>query len=82
MTKFMDVFPLPAFKGSQNVGGIADPVIDALIDKVIIDQVIAAESRPALIAEALDRIIRSGRHWVLHWYNVSHWLAYWHVSVA
>jgi microcin C transport system substrate-binding protein len=65
-----------AMKGSQNVGGIADPVIDALIERVI-----AADSRPHLLAacKALDRVIRSGRYWVPHWYKASHWLAYWDV---
>ncbi|HEY7245899.1 MAG TPA: extracellular solute-binding protein [Xanthobacteraceae bacterium] len=63
-----------AMRGSQNVGGISDPVIDALVEKVI-----AADSRPALISacKALDRVIRSGRYWVPHWYKPSHWLAYW-----
>jgi microcin C transport system substrate-binding protein len=63
-------------KGSQNVGGISDPVIDALVERVI-----AAESRPALLAacKALDRVIRSGRYWVPHWYKAFHWLAYWDV---
>jgi microcin C transport system substrate-binding protein len=63
-------------RGSQNVGGIADPVIDALVERVI-----AADSRPALIAacKALDRVIRSGRYWVPHWYKAFHWLAYWDV---
>src|SRR5207244_6366558 len=61
-------------KGSQNVGGIADPVIDALVERVI-----AADSRPALVAacKALDRVIRSGRYWVPHWYKPAHWVAYW-----
>jgi microcin C transport system substrate-binding protein len=65
-----------AMKGSQNVGGISDPVIDALVERVI-----AADSRPALLAacKALDRVIRSGRYWVPHWYKASHWLAYWDV---
>jgi microcin C transport system substrate-binding protein len=65
-----------ALKGSQNVGGISDPVIDAVIERVI-----AADSRPALLAacKALDRVIRSGRYWVPHWYKPSHWLAYWDV---
>jgi len=63
-------------KGSQNVGGIADPVIDALVERVI-----AADSRAALVSacKALDRVIRSGRYWVPHWYKPSHWLAYWDV---
>ena len=65
-----------AMKGSQNVGGISDPVIDALIERII-----AADSRPHLVAacKALDRVIRSGRYWVPHWYKASHWLAYWDV---
>jgi microcin C transport system substrate-binding protein len=65
-----------AIRGSQNVGGISDPVIDALIEKVV-----AADSRPQLLAacKALDRVIRSGRYWVPHWYKASHWLAYWDV---
>jgi microcin C transport system substrate-binding protein len=65
-----------AIKGSQNVGGIADPVIDALVERVI-----AADNRSALLAacKALDRVIRSGRYWVPHWYKASHWLAYWTV---
>jgi microcin C transport system substrate-binding protein len=63
-------------RGSQNVGGISDPAIDALVECVI-----AADSRPALLAacKALDRVIRSGRYWVPHWYKASHWLAYWNV---
>jgi microcin C transport system substrate-binding protein len=65
-----------AMKGSQNVGGIADPVIDTLVERVI-----AAPSRAALLSacKALDRVIRSGRYWVPMWYKASHWLAYWDV---
>ena len=65
-----------AIKGSQNVAGIADPVIDAMIDKAI-----AAETRDDLTfaCRALDRVIRAGRYWVPHWYKASHWIAYWDV---
>jgi microcin C transport system substrate-binding protein len=61
-------------KGSQNLAGIADPAIDAMIDRII-----AAESRAALTTacRALDRLIRAGRYWVPHWYKASHWIAYW-----
>jgi len=63
-------------KGTQNVAGIADPVVDALIDKII-----AADNRPALViaCKALDRVLRAGRYWVPHWYKGSHWVAYWDV---
>jgi len=61
-------------RGTRNVGGIADPVIDALVETVI-----AANSRAELITacKALDRVIRSGRYWVPHWYKPAHWIAYW-----
>jgi microcin C transport system substrate-binding protein len=63
-----------AIKGSQNLAGISDPVIDALIEKIV-----AADNRPALITacKVLDRVIRSGRYWIPHWYKGTHWLAYW-----
>jgi microcin C transport system substrate-binding protein len=65
-----------AMRGSQNLAGISDPVIDALIEKVI-----AADSRASLTTSCrvLDRVIRSGRYWVPHWYKPAHWLAYWDV---
>jgi microcin C transport system substrate-binding protein len=63
-------------RGSQNLAGMSDPVIDALIEKII-----AADDRANLThaCRALDRVIRSGRYWVPHWYKASHWLAYWNV---
>jgi microcin C transport system substrate-binding protein len=65
-----------ALKGSNNLAGIADPAVDALIDAII-----AADTRPALITacRALDRVIRAGRYWVPQWYKASHWIAYWDV---
>ena len=65
-----------ALKGSQNLAGMADPAIDALIE-----QIIAAGTRPALVTacRALDRVIRAGRYWVPHWYLASHRIAYWDV---
>jgi len=63
-------------KGSNNLAGIADPVVDALIETVI-----AADTRPALIAacRALDRVVRAGRYWIPQWYKPTHWIAYWDV---
>src|SRR6266516_1341224 len=65
-----------AMRGSQNLAGMSDPVIDALIEKII-----AADTRTSLTTacRALDRVIRTGRYWVPHWYKASHWLAYWDV---
>jgi microcin C transport system substrate-binding protein len=63
-----------SLKGTQNIAGISDPVVDALIEKVI-----AANSRPELVAaaRALDRVVRAGRYWVPHWYKAAHWISYW-----
>ena len=65
-----------ATKGSQNLAGIAEPAIDALIDIII-----AAKTREDLTAacRALDRVIRAGRYWIPHWYKASYWIAYWDV---
>jgi microcin C transport system substrate-binding protein len=65
-----------ALKGSQNLAGIADPAIDAMIDRVI-----AATSRPNLVTacRTLDRLLRAGRYWIPHWYKASHWIAYWDI---
>ncbi len=63
-----------ALKGSQNLAGMSDPVIDALVDRII-----AADSRANLVTSCmvLDRVIRAGRYWIPHWYKASHWIAYW-----
>ena len=60
--------------GSNNLAGISDLVVDALIDAIV-----AANSRPALVTacRALDRVVRAGRYWVPNWYKASHWIAYW-----
>ena len=65
-----------ALKGSNNLAGIADPAVDALIEAVI-----AADSRPALVTacRALDRVMRAGHYWIPQWYKASHWIAYWDV---
>lgn len=63
-----------ATKGSYNLAGIADPVIDALLAKIL-----AAETRAELTiaCRAFDRVFRAGRYWVPHWYRANHPLAYW-----
>jgi microcin C transport system substrate-binding protein len=65
-----------ATRGSQNLAGIADPAIDALIDVII-----AAKTRAELTTacRALDRVIRAGRYWIPHWYLPAHRIAYWDV---
>ena len=66
-----------ATRGSQNLAGIADPAVDALIDIIII----GAKTRDELTTacRALDRVIRAGRYWVPHWYLPAHRIAFWDV---
>ncbi len=61
-------------EGSMNLGGIKDPVIDALIDKLI-----AAKSRAHLVTatRAIDRVLRAGHYWIPHWYKAAHHIAVW-----
>jgi microcin C transport system substrate-binding protein len=61
-------------KGTQNLSGIAEPAMDALVDAAI-----AAKTRAELVAacRAIDRVFRAGRYWIPHWYKASHWIAYW-----
>ncbi len=62
--------------GTFNLTGLADPVVDALIEEII-----AAKSRATLTArvKALDRVLRDRMIWAPNWYKGSHWLAYWDV---
>ena len=60
--------------GSYNLSGIADPVVDALIDKIL-----NAKSRDELqtACHAMDRVLRAGHYWVPEWYKSVHNIATW-----
>ena len=60
--------------GSQNLTGIADEVVDALIEKALV-----AGSRAELntICRALDRILRAGHYGIFMWHLPTRLLAYW-----
>ena len=62
--------------GSFNVSGVADPVVDTLIQRII-----EASDRDTLDirVKALDRVLRDKLIWVPNWYKASHWIAYWDV---
>ena len=62
--------------GSYNLSGVQDPVVDALIERVI-----EAQDRETMTARvhALDRVLRSKHIWVPNWNKGEHWLAYWDV---
>ncbi|MGD8582207.1 MAG: ABC transporter substrate-binding protein, partial [Gammaproteobacteria bacterium] len=59
--------------GSRNLPGIADPVVDALIERII-----NAEDREQLVvaAHALDRVLLHGEYLVPNWYIDAHRIAY------
>lgn len=61
-------------EGSPNLAGIANPVVDALADKVM-----SAQSRDELVTavRAIDRVMRAGHYWVPQWYKASHNYAFW-----
>lgn len=61
-------------EGSNNLAGIKDPVVDALVEKIVY-----APDRQALIAatRALDRVLLYGEYVVPNWYIATHRVAYW-----
>nr|WP_229426660.1 extracellular solute-binding protein [Microvirga alba] len=60
--------------GSQNLAGIADPAVDALVERIA-----DAKTRAELVTacRALDRVLRAGQYWVPMWWKANNWLAYW-----
>ena len=60
-------------KGSSNLPGIAHPVVDALIERVV-----NAEDRQQLLvaSRALDRVLLFGEYLVPNWYIDKHRIAY------
>lgn len=62
--------------GSRNLGGIANPAIDALIEKAG-----KVKSRGELvpILRAIDRIARSLHPWIPNWNSASHRVAFWDI---
>jgi microcin C transport system substrate-binding protein len=59
---------------SRNFSGISDPVVDALVDKVIF-----AKDRETLMAatHALDRVLLWGYYYIPQWHSPEVWLAWW-----
>ncbi|HVO03098.1 MAG TPA: extracellular solute-binding protein [Candidatus Cybelea sp.] len=60
--------------GSQNISGIKDPVVDALVEKII-----AAKDRDDLVTStrALDRVLQWGFYYIPHWNAPFDRVAYW-----
>ncbi len=60
--------------GSFNMAGMANPAIDAVLEKII-----AAKSQEefTMATRVLDRIIRAEHYVVFQWHKAARWLAYW-----
>jgi microcin C transport system substrate-binding protein len=60
--------------GSRNLAGIKDPVVDALVEKIIL-----APDREALVTatRALDRVLLWGHYVIPHWHLRYFRVAYW-----
>ncbi len=63
-------------RGSANLSGVADPVVDALIEKVI--QATTRDEMEVRV-RALDRVLRYKQIWVPNWYSGKYLIAYWDV---
>jgi len=61
-------------RGTGNLPGIKDPVVDGLIEELI-----GAKDLPTLAAtnRALDRVLLWGWYQIPQWYNDESWLVYW-----
>lgn len=61
-------------KGSNNLPGISDPVVDELVSAII-----QAKSREDVViaSRALDRVLLNGEYLVPNWYINVHRIAYW-----
>ena len=65
-----------AAEGSNNLTGLADPVVDALIERAV-----EAETREDVVtaARALARVLRSKHIWIGTWHLGAHWVAVWDI---
>lgn len=63
-----------AREGTSNYPGIADPAVDALVEKI--DR---ADNRESLVhaMRALDRVLRAGYYWIPNWHSTNHRVALW-----
>ena len=59
---------------SRNLCGIADPVVDALIEQAVV-----ADTREKLTVacKCIDRVLRASHYWVPMWNKAGHTIAYW-----
>jgi microcin C transport system substrate-binding protein len=61
-------------EGSRNLSGVADPIVDALIERIV-----HAATRDDLnvACRVLDRVLRAAHYWAPMWYSDAVRAAYW-----
>lgn len=61
-------------KGSRNVAGIKNPVIDKLIERLV-----TMKDRAGVVVAThdLDRVLLANVYMIPQWYNPNDWIAYW-----
>ena len=62
--------------GSNNLAGIRDGAVDALLDRIA---TAASRAELTVAARALDRVLRAGRYWIPMWSSSTYRLATWDV---
>lgn len=63
-------------KGGANLTGLADPVVDALVESVIASK---TREEVEVRSRALDRVLRAKQIWVPNWYSGQYLIAYWDI---
>ena len=62
--------------GTRNMAGVADPVVDALIEKALVAD---TRDQVTVVCRAIDRILRARHYWVPMWNKTTHLIAYWDI---
>lgn len=60
-------------RGSRNYAGVQDPVIDALLDRLLASK---TRNQQVAAARAIDRVLLAGHYSILNWYSDYHRLAW------
>ncbi len=60
-------------RGSRNYAGISDPVVDALLERLLASQ---TRDQQVAAARAIDRVLLAGHYSILNWYSDYHRLAW------
>jgi microcin C transport system substrate-binding protein len=63
-----------ATPGSHNLAGIADPAIDAMVERIAVAK---TKEDLQITCKVLDRLLRAGRYWIPMWYRDEAFIAYW-----